>query len=429
MEINYKRKFILEQKENSIEVGGYVFFEKRLGLLFILDRNIEMDFSINRISFVLKNDVFYLKESKSGTSEIYNLNNNVIQGYDYLSKTIIVTRVHIFNILHFLATTKGDYVLNFSNINKNTGNFNTNLNISRLSPLIKDFDVITNVFKYNNDKTIIIDSVCEYLNIILSEKSEKEKIKYFRGMSDISYECIPGIYRDNNFEKELFIFREFKSMYLNQFGNKTNIELLTTMQHYGCPTRLLDYTKNPLVSLYFACLDNKYTLGRVVIETVDRKDIKYVDSNMITILSSLTELSTQEKTNLMQIASIAKDLPELEQLKYKKDPAYQKFLQIITKHNHTFVDKINFKDLLNNYFVNVGNVNDRIIAQSGAFKMFGLTYEMKTNKVLNLFMGKSSNIFVRNKKKILEELNLLNINESTLFADMSNVSKYITKVC
>lgn len=47
-------------------------------------------------------------------------------------------------------------------------------------------------------------------------------------------------------------------------GLKSNFEILAKMQHFGLPTRLLDFTLNPLIALYSACSESPSKDARVL---------------------------------------------------------------------------------------------------------------------------------------------------------------------
>ena len=83
----------------------------------------------------------------------------------------------------------------------------------------------------------------------------------FRGHEDRSYNLRPtsGRMGPERASREKQIFRQFKRqarIHIPGASNLSEWEWLTLAQHYGVPTRLLDWTYNPLVAAFFAVMRN-----------------------------------------------------------------------------------------------------------------------------------------------------------------------------
>lgn len=119
--------------------------------------------------------------------------------------------------------------------------------------------------------TFVVENISEYLQVLQIIKQNdrfSDRTYAFRGMSDYTFNMLPSIARKSTFslaEVENAMVNEFLTLRPDEFtGISSDFNLLAKMQHFGLPTRLLDFSLNPLIALYFACSDNPRKIGRVI---------------------------------------------------------------------------------------------------------------------------------------------------------------------
>jgi hypothetical protein len=119
----------------------------------------------------------------------------------------------------------------------------------------------------NDSAEQTVSNISELMGKLLPSPSFPSTGPIYRGHADVAWTLTPGLFRvkpkpigHSDWDPlEAFSLSQFMARaypYIDRYHNDLGFMLMVA-QHYGVPTRLLDWTRNPLVALYFAVEDLK----------------------------------------------------------------------------------------------------------------------------------------------------------------------------
>jgi hypothetical protein len=268
-----------------------------------------------------------------------------------------------------------------------------------------------------------VSSVKQFIERVL-QKNTKNNEMFYRGHSNAAkYKLEPSLFRkdaDGNYlylDNEHTLYRELLVSNSIDFHNDNyTLDRLVRMQHYSLPTRLLDVTSNPLIALYFACKSNVEDIGEVITFAVDRDKLKYFDSDTVSCIANLARMIKKEKDDIDFGIGNNKD--------FNNQSSIKRLLHFIKEEKSFFEPRILKEHLRSIVCVKGKRSNDRITSQSGAFFLFGLDAVLDEHGSPEIDIKRIS---VTNKVQVLKDLDLLNINESTVFPYIETSAKYVAK--
>ncbi|MGN6317583.1 FRG domain-containing protein [Trinickia sp.] len=275
------------------------------------------------------------------------------------------------------------------------------------------------------DKKIlgVADSVESFLQLLYGSPGKVATETFFRGHSDARYELTPSLLRkwengDWQFmPSEDRLCKELLIAHHDEFqGDEYCFDRLVRMQHYGLPTRLLDISGNPLVALFFACScksDQSEVEGEVIVFQVSSDVVKYFDSDTVSCLSNLSNLTYAQKNDI--------DL-SLDKEAFNKTDVAGKLFHHIKSEKGFFEGRIVPDDLRSIICVKAKRTNTRIKSQSGAFLLFGHEAALPDAGQDGIEI---SRVTIRNKIHILEQLDRININATTVYPSIDQTAVHL----
>lgn len=268
-----------------------------------------------------------------------------------------------------------------------------------------------------------VSTVGEFIQQVLQVHSGTREVFYRGHSSRARYKLEPSLFRKDARGNYLYLdyehtlYRELLvSNSIDFHEDNYTLDRLVRMQHYSLPTRLLDITSNPLIALYFACKSNPDIDGEVIILTVDREQIKYFDSDTASCLANLARLPKIDKD------AIDHSIEDIDEFNYQL--SLRRLVHFVREEKSFFEPRIKREHLRTILCVKGKRSNSRITSQSGAFLLFGLDAVLNESGTDEISVKRIS---ISNKAEILRQLDLLNINESTVFPYIENSAKYVAQ--
>lgn len=306
--------------------------------------------------------------------------------------------------------------------------------LARLAALLPEFagriaqqgdDLGAKIEPPPRDKKIlgVASSVETFLKLIYNSHKRAATETFFRGHSDARYELTPSLLRkwDNGnwqcLPSEDRLCKELLIAHHDEFqGDQYCFDRLVRMQHYGLPTRLLDISGNPLVALFFACFSKPAKLdldGEVIVFQIPSDSLKYYDSDTVSCLSNLSNLTYEQKSEID--FSLDRDA-------FNRTDVIGKLLHHIKSEKGFFEGRIVPEHLGSIICVKAKRTNTRIRSQSGAFLIFGHEAALPDAGQDGIEV---SRVTIRNKAEILTQLDRININATTVYPSIDQTAVHL----
>lgn len=263
----------------------------------------------------------------------------------------------------------------------------------------------------NSDNMYIdeVDSVENFLSVVFKfyntkkDQLEKKHIHhlFFRGQERACWNLLPSVFRKDYNERDLVLdIKQYAQELKFDYDFIKEMPLvLTDMQHFEIPTRLLDWTVEPLTALFFAV--NNFDCKEAKVWVFNPWEYSFLNYDIPQILD----------INVLFRALLAYGWHEKE-------------IKNILEKQYGF-DCACIKDIEKPIAFVGSFTNKRKIVQRGCFVIYGSNKEpfenyCKSKNCLNY-------ILIRNKEKIKEQLNELYINDLTVYPDFIGAKKQIEK--
>lgn len=255
-------------------------------------------------------------------------------------------------------------------------------------------------------KEIIVNSFEELQDLVFKdcfdEKTKRYRDNYvYRGVENKEYELLTKLNRicDHNLDLESSIIRSFQKYGYTDTKDCSSIwQLLALGQHYGLPTRLLDWTYSPLVAAHFVTEDiYQYDKDGVIYRT----DLRAGNKRLPKCLKDELDKTGAHSFTLSMLDAYAKSLDEFKSL---SDEPFFLFFEPASQTNR----------MTNQYAL-------FSVTSDPHYAIEDLLSDDKLDEMTKIIIPKEVKLEIRDK------LDYINISERLIYPGLDGICSWITR--